>query len=1017
MDQQPALRASFTRTILPWLIAAGAFLLYLVTLNHWTSLASLPLISRISGYLWTPELSAPLHFLVTYPLRWLPPTATPIAFNLFSAVCAALILALLARCVTLLPHDRTHEQRLREKSEHSLLTIRAAWLPPVLAVFVCGLQLTFWEHATVASTDIFDLLLFAYVIRCLLEFRVDGRQTWLSRAAFIYGLGMTNNWAMIGFFPLFLTALVWIKGLQFFNVSFLGRMALWGCAGLLLYFLLPIVQSFANVAPVPFWEALKNNLGGQKTMLSALYTNARQLILLLSLTSILPIFVIGIRWASSFGDTSRLGIILATFTFHVVHILFLLACIWVAMDPPLSPRNKGYGLPFLTFYYLGALSVGYFSGYFLLIFGSRLDRFRRSSPASRFINHAITTSIWALLFIVPLGLVARNLHQIRVTNHDALKQYATLLLNGLPSQKTFVLSDDLRALSLLEMRTADARVHNNYVFIDTSSLKWPQYHRFLSNRYPGAWSAHFPKDVQIVGDNALLNAISSIVETNPVYYLQPSFGYYFERFYMDPHGLVYQLKPYQTNSLLRPQLEKSVIDDNQRFWAKADDTVVPHLLRVIDPAKQTPQPAWIKTLVARTHLSNETNREAALLGRMYSKARNFWGVQLQRSGDFSAAGPHFERALELNPENIVARVNLDCNAAVQAGRTNTVRPSNAIEDFFGKHRKWDEVLMANGPFDDASFCFEQGRVFAGSSLYRQAAAEFDRVATFVPDNIPSRLWVAQLYVVLHAPDQALKIVNHIHANAELFNLGRTNQNDLLYVESAAYLSKGEVAKAEQAVNAVLAKYPKSFDLLGNVAHAYITYGAWSNALSTLEEQLQISPDEPSTMINQGFVLMQIGRYKEAVPVLTKALELDTNNVSALLNRAIANLMADQLDASQRDYEALEKLAPTAFQVYYGLQDIALRKNDTNSAMRYCEIYLTHAPPNTPEAKLIADRLQMLRSGSASQVYFQLQEGAFTDKKTNAAIRFCELYLAHSQPGNEQSKLITERLQQLKSGPP
>src|SRR5678815_476698 len=131
---------------------------------------------------------------------------------------------------------------------------------------------------------------------------------------------------------------------------------------------------------------------------------------------------------------------------------------------------------------------------------------------------------------------------------------------------------------------------------------------------------------------------------------------------------------------------------------RADDTVVPHLLRVLDPAKQTPQPAWIKTLVARTHLSNETNREAALLGRMYSKARNFWGVQLQRSGEFSAAGPHFERALELNPENIVARVNLDCNAAVQAGRTNNVRPSNAIEDFFGRHRKWDEVLMANGPF-------------------------------------------------------------------------------------------------------------------------------------------------------------------------------------------------------------------------------------------------------------------------------------------------------------------------------
>jgi len=46
-----------------------------------------------------------------------------------------------------------------------------------------------------------DLLLFAYVIRNLLEFRLDGRESWLLKASLVYGAGMTNNWAMIGFFP------------------------------------------------------------------------------------------------------------------------------------------------------------------------------------------------------------------------------------------------------------------------------------------------------------------------------------------------------------------------------------------------------------------------------------------------------------------------------------------------------------------------------------------------------------------------------------------------------------------------------------------------------------------------------------------------------------------------------------------------------------------------------------------------------------------------------------------------
>ena len=72
-------------------------------------------------------------------------------------------LALLARSVALLPHDRTQPQRQLEHDEFSLLSIRAAWVPPLLAVFACGLQLTFWENATVASSEIFDLLVFAYV--------------------------------------------------------------------------------------------------------------------------------------------------------------------------------------------------------------------------------------------------------------------------------------------------------------------------------------------------------------------------------------------------------------------------------------------------------------------------------------------------------------------------------------------------------------------------------------------------------------------------------------------------------------------------------------------------------------------------------------------------------------------------------------------------------------------------------------------------------------------------------------
>src|ERR1043166_4339629 len=107
---------SFVADIMPWALAAGGLLLYLVTLNHWVSFNSLLTVAKTSGWTWQPELSGPVYWLVTLPFRALPAALIPLTLNLFSTVCAALTLALLARSVALLPHDRTAQQRMRQGS-------------------------------------------------------------------------------------------------------------------------------------------------------------------------------------------------------------------------------------------------------------------------------------------------------------------------------------------------------------------------------------------------------------------------------------------------------------------------------------------------------------------------------------------------------------------------------------------------------------------------------------------------------------------------------------------------------------------------------------------------------------------------------------------------------------------------------------------------------------------------------------------------------------------------------------
>ena len=267
-------RRGFVPRFLPWLLAMAALAVYCLTLNRWVSMFNLQAVTKASGWIWQREISSPVYYAVTYPIRWLPASQIPLVLNVFSAVCAALTLGLLARSVALLPHDRTDAQRRRERSDFSFLTIRSAWLPPVLAVVVCGLQFTFWESATNCTGETFELLLFAFVIWSLLEFRLNEREGCLFLTAAVYGASMAENWAMVAFFPVFIGVIVWIRGLNFFNLRFLQRMVLCGLAGVLFYLLLPLLAvAFENVS-VPFWQALKTNLVSQFDVVKAFFSPA-----------------------------------------------------------------------------------------------------------------------------------------------------------------------------------------------------------------------------------------------------------------------------------------------------------------------------------------------------------------------------------------------------------------------------------------------------------------------------------------------------------------------------------------------------------------------------------------------------------------------------------------------------------------------------------------------------------------------------------------------------------------------
>lgn len=966
---------------LPWLLGAVMLLVYGLTLNPWVTLLNVDSVARISGQIWQPQISNPLSFLATYPFRWLPASQIPLALNLFSAVCGALTLVVLARSVALLPHDRTEYERLREPSDFSFLTGWTAWFPPILAVVMAGLQLTFWEHATSYTGETFNLLLFALIIWLLLEYRLDEAEWRLYAAVAIYSASLAENWGMMAFGPILLAAIIWLRRLEFFQARFLIRLIAYSLAGAVFFLLLPALIKLSGKYPLSFWEMLRPALQMDWLAIKAITDGSvRYNLALLGLATVLPVLVLAVRWSSSFGDNSRIGTALANYMIYFVYGVIFSVCMWVMFDPAFSPRQKGFGYPSLTLYYLTALSIGYYCGFFLLIFGKPAMPTRRNKRPDQalpkfllWLCPVIVAGTFIAAALAVIALVYRNRPIVRNINDSTLLKYAQLTAQNLPGESGILLCDSesqnqdvpLRAF-LTQAILAREKREKKFPVVSTQSLNWAPYYRFLHQQFPKQWPKIVgDKDMGAINPVGLLGMLNLLSKTNSLYYLNPSFGYYFEQFYQEPHGLVYALKPLPEDTLLPPPLDQKLMAANEKFWADAA-TEFPKIEKAlalqesIAAKKQPTRENIADWLLMRLHSFSEPNPNAIIAGTFYSRSLNFWGVQLQRAGELEKAAACFTNAINLNPENVVARINLDFNHILRTGAATPVELVRIATDQFGKYRNWNEVTGANGPFDEISFCFEQAVMLMQGGLMRQAAQPFNRVRQLAPDNLAARLFLAQIYIFAQQPDRTLEALHDPLTQPQKFFLNAGNSIGLNILAAAAHFQKSENAQGIALLEKEIDRHPDDTTLLTAATQAYFMRGLYTNALHVIERKLAQTPDDPQWLFGKGYAHLQMGANGDAIKSLTRVLEIQTNEPTARFNRALAYLNTDKLDAARADYLHLQASYTNSFQIAYGLAEVAWRKHSTNEAIQNYQIYLTNAPTNSAESKMVHERLTQLR---------------------------------------------------------
>ena len=941
---------------LPWQIALVAFVLFALTASRGVTMNSLPMAAKVAGWDWLPMATRPLTWLLTLPVRLLPGGWIPLALDLFSAAIAALTLGVVARSVELLPWNTAPDAK----------KIWAGRLPVLLACAVCGLEFNFWSDATAATGEMLDLLLLAIPVWCLLEHRAATNARWINAAAFAWGLGMAENWVMLVTLPLFVAALIWLRGLRFFKLNFLLRMGLLGLAGFSIFALLPLVNWLTPHSPWNFSESWSTSWSATKTVFHTLYYGFWQWHRLLAISVLLyflvPTLPCLVRLKNESAANQSKVDRFQTWIYRALRVVLLLACLWLAFDPEAGPRavirqQVGIALPLLTFDYLNALGIAFLAGN--LLFAAQVPPQRRSrSPLQKFnslLRRNTTTLLVAVIALMTVGLLVRGLPAILGANREPLRQFGEITARSLPAGGGILLGDEPAKLAVVQSALRTGGGAARWLMVDVRLLPDARYRAHLERAFPAGWRA--TADARDLKPEELIQLLDRLAHTNRIFYLQPGAGkILFEQFYPLPLGAVSELKTYAENEYRIPPLTPAQLAEGEKFWDHAWD----HELERVSPPGSQRTPALVKFFSRRLTVNPVTPQSGRLLGHWYSAWLDGWGVALQRSGKLPEARRRFEQALQLNTNNYSAVLNLEVCTNLIAGAALGLGGVDQVAAKFRNTAQLAQVVSACGPVDEPAVLSLLGRACQQAGWARQALQNYDRAHTLAPAALMPALAMAEIFSQRRMDRKVLDILGQLPRPATNSPGSRVLNLELAMMEAKAWMGLTNATKANEILQSMRAQNPADTAVLEMVFKAYLAFGEITNALQLIETQLVREPDNIAALNNKAALLIQQRRATEALAVLDRALAL-TNLPAIRLNRAIALLSTGNYPAAEADYLALQNAAVEKFSVEFGLAQIATLRHDTNAAIQHLELCLGSVPTNSPKWNEAQARLEALKN--------------------------------------------------------
>jgi len=247
------------------------------------------------------------------------------------------------------------------------------------------------------------------------------------------------------------------------------------------------------------------------------------------------------------------------------------------------------------------------------------------------------------------------------------------------------------------------------------------------------------------------------------------------------------------------------------------------------------------------------------------------------SGQIPESVDHFSRAIELNPSFIRALGD----QGTQLEKSG--KPESAIQLYQAFLEKNPENRAVRGFLAKTYFITDQ---------ISQARTQLDLILKEDPENLTGLLLLGLVESRKENYARALELFNHLRTVSgdsfdTLMQIGSTQREMKMYPEAAATFE--ETARI----------YPDRFEPHLNLAIIHDAEGDMEKAQSSAEKALSLAPDRSSIRTYLAQILTRQERFSEAITLLEEGLEIDPEDVALLYQMGITHDQAGRFDLAEK----------------------------------------------------------------------------------------------------------------------